>query len=217
MLTRTEYCYDISSLSLNFEDHKTSLNYPTGNFFYDSWVIKPEFKCTVWNSILNSLPVTIGEARIIKMSPGTTYMAHSDIDDRYHLNLQGENSYLIDVSSNQMHLLKKDGRWYEMDAGKIHVASNFGSIDRYQLVVRKLLISTDKSSLVNVTIEPSELKFDYRYRFDNLVSPWLNAVNKKGFMKDFSFKNNVVSFKVIKSELESLKLTDEFKLTVSNS
>ena len=216
MLIRTDYHFDISSLSLNFEDHKTSLNYPNGSFFYDPWTIKPEFQNTVWSNILNSLPFPIGEARVIKMSPGTTYMAHADIDDRYHLSLQGEHSYLIDVLSNQMHVLEKDCLWYEMDAGKIHVASNFGSIDRYQLVVRKLLIATDKSPLVDVIIEPKELKFDYRYRFDNIVSPWLNAVNKRRSMKDFSFKGNTVNFKVVKSELENLNLPDDFKITATN-
>lgn len=217
MLTRTEHYFDTSNLKLNFEDYKTSLNCPVNSFFYDPWVIKPEFKNTVWETILNSLPVPIGEARVIKMGPGTTYMAHSDIDDRYHLSLQGERSYLIDLSNNQMHLLEQDSFWYEMDAGRLHVASNFGSIDRYQLVVRKLLTATTETNLVSVSIEPNVQSFDYRYKFDNIVSPWLNSVNKKGTMRDFSFNGSTVNFKVVSEELDSLKLTNEFKLVVSYS
>jgi hypothetical protein len=211
MLNKTDYFVELKNLDLTFPDGKTSLNNPTGRFFYDPWKIKDQYKNTVWEDLLNTIPFPIGEARIIKMSPGTTYMAHADIDDRLHLSLQGELSYLIDISNNQMHLLSRDSTWYEMDAGRIHVACNFGSIDRYQLVVRKLLIeSTALEKFINVKIKPADLTPDYRYKFDNYISPWLNYANKNNAMKNFNYTDSVVTLQVTESELKKLQAPDYF-------
>ena len=214
MLERTEYKVKIPTITDNFDDMKTSINQATGNFFYDPWKIKPEYKGTVWEKLLNSLPEPYGEARIIVMQPGTTYMSHADIDNRWHLSLQGEQSYLVDLENLNMYPLTQDGYWYYMDAGKIHTASNYGSKPRVQLVVRQLLNTTKETKLVTVTIEPSMPQHDYRYKFDNIVSPWLNYVNKNKKMKDFNFENNIVRFKIVLSELESLKLTTDFRITI---
>lgn len=215
MLEKTQYFADIEKyFFVRFYD-KTILNKPTGDFFYDPWIIKDEYKGTMWEEILSTLPEQQGEARIIVMEPGTTYMAHSDIDDRWHLNLQGNESYLIDLDNLDMHCLQKDGYWYTMDAGRKHVASNFGSVDRIQLVVRQLLKPTVEKDLVEVTISPTKEKFDYRYQFDKHISPWLNKANKEGVMKDFAHNGSSVSFKVVKEALKDLILTDDFKITTS--
>ena len=215
MLEKTQYFADIEKyFFVRFYD-KTILNKPIGDFFYDPWIIKDEYKGTMWEEILSTLPEQQGEARIIVMDPGTTYMAHSDIDDRWHLNLQGNESYLIDLDNLDMHCLQKDGYWYTMDAGRKHVASNFGSVDRIQLVVRQLLKPTVEKDLVEVTIKPTKEKFDYRYQFDKHISPWLNRSNKKGVMKDFAHDGSSVSFKVVKEALKDLILTDDFKITTS--
>ena len=215
MLEKTQYFADIEKyFFVRFYD-KTILNKPTGDFFYDPWIIKDEYKGTMWEEILSTLPEQQGEARIIVMEPGTTYMAHSDIDDRWHLNLQGNESYLIDLDNLDMHCLQKDGYWYTMDAGRKHVASNFGSVDRIQLVVRQLLKPTTEKDLVEVTISPTKEKFDYRFQFDKYVSPWLNKANKEGVMKDFAHDGSSVSFKVVKEALKDLILTDDFKITTS--
>ena len=214
MLVRTEYKTKLPKIDVNFTEVKTSLNQPTGNFFYDPWEIKPEFKGTVWEKLLKSLPCDHGEARVIVMQPGTTYMAHADIDNRWHLSLQSKESYLIDLENLDMHLLEQDGYWYYMDAGKIHTASNYGSIPRVQLVVRELLTATTEENLVQITIKPSKPQYDYRYKFDNIVSPWLNVANKNNMLKDFSFQDEVVKFKTIVTELSSLKLTNEFRIIV---
>jgi len=215
MLYKTNFFTDIKKHSFNGLSDKTILNEPTGNFFYDPWNIKKEFKNTIWEEMLSTLPTPIGEARIIKMEPGTTYMAHSDIDDRWHLNLEGNDSYLIDLDNLDMYALERDGYWYTMDAGKKHVASNFGPVDRIQIVVRKLLIETEDKNLVNVIINPTAKKFDYRFQFDKHVSPWLNRTNKKGLMKDFAHDGSNVSFKVVKEALEDLNLTDDFEIITS--
>lgn len=215
MLTKTEHRFDAPiNLDSSFSLLKTTVNQPTGNFFYDPWVIKPEFENTMLDRVLAALPRPIGEARLINLEPGTTYMAHADIDDRWHYTIQSQEGYLIDLSNKQMFLLETDGYWYEMDAGRIHVAANFGSINRLQLVVRKLLINTPITSLVKVTISPNKDLYDFRYRFDNVISPWLNSINKKGLMKDFMIKENSVSFKVVESELNTLNKNSDFKIVI---
>lgn len=215
MLTKTEHRFDAPiNLDSSFSLLKTTVNQPTGNFFYDPWVIKPEFENTMLDRVLAALPRPIGEARLINLEPGTTYMAHADIDDRWHYTIQSQEGYLIDLSNKQMFLLETDGYWYEMDAGRIHVAANFGSINRLQLVVRKLLINTPITSLVKVTISPNKDLYDFRYRFDNVISPWLNSINKQGLMKDFMIKENSVSFKVVESELNTLNKNSDFKIVI---
>lgn len=215
MLTKTEHRFDAPiNLDSSFSLLKTTVNQPTGNFFYDPWVIKPEFENTILDRVLAALPRPVGEARLINLEPGTTYMAHADIDDRWHYTIQSQEGYLIDLSNKQMFLLETDGYWYEMDAGRIHVAANFGSINRLQLVVRKLLINTPITSLVKVTISPNKELYDFRYRFDNVISPWLNFINKKGLMKDFMIKENSVSFKVVESELNTLNKNSDFKIVI---
>lgn len=216
MLERTDYKVKIPKIDVDFDNFKTSINQPTGNFFYDPWEIKLEFKDSVWEKLLTSLPAPCGEARVIIMPPGTTYMAHADIDNRWHLNLQGEQSYLIDLENLDMHLLKQDGYWYYMDASRIHVASNYGSISRIQLVVRELLTPTPLLDLSQVTIKPAMLQHDYRYKFDNCISPWLNRANKNKIIKDFEFNGEVVKFKTPVTELASLKLPKEFRIEVES-
>lgn len=216
MLIRTEYNITIPKINHNFDAVKTSINQPTGNFFYDPWEIKLEFKGTIWEKLLKSLPGPHGEARVIVMQPGTTYMSHADIDNRWHLNLQGEQSYLIDLDNLVMHNLNQDGYWYYMDAGRIHSASNYGSIARIQLVVRQLLTASTKSNLVQVAIQPAAQHYDYRYKFDNIVSPWLNKANLNNCIKDFEFENETVRFKTLVEELSDLKLTKDFKIAVDS-
>jgi len=178
---------------INFQG-KTALNEPTGNFFYEPWILKEQFKKTVWEDILSTLDFDHGEARIIILNPGESYMAHSDIDDRFHLNLQGNHSFLIDISNQTMYPTITDNRWYEMDAGKIHAATDYGEIFRAQLVVRKLLSRGNFDKTIHVSIESAQSFFDYRYRFDNEISPWLNKMNKLNKINNFRFSNDLVEF-----------------------
>jgi hypothetical protein len=197
MLTKTEYTVDPNWIQealtqLPGPDFKTSINQPIGDFFYDPWVIKDEFKNTVWEKLINSINEPVGEARIIVLKPQMSYHIHSDIDDRFHLNLQGESCYLIDFSSSKLHKLETDSKWHYMDAGRLHTASNYGRIDRVQLVVRKIL---SRATLHN----PKHIKLasnipttdDSRFIFDNTVSPWLNRASKRKIINNF--KNNGLS------------------------
>lgn len=213
MITKTDYTVDLTKYSFTNFDDKVVFNEPTGDFFYNPWKIKKEYEGSMWDEILSTIQQPIGEARLIKMSPGTTYMSHSDIDDRWHLNIQGEESYLIDLSNKKMHLLEKDNTWYKMNAGVKHVASNFGSIDRIQLVVRSLLRKTIVTDLIEVTIKPSKDIVDYRYQFDKHISPWLHTVSKLGLMKDFMHDDKTVKFKTTVRQLQSLPKLDLFEIT----
>lgn len=201
------------------EGNRTALNRTNGNFFYDPWVIKDEFKGTVWEEILDTLPYAIGEARVITLQPGTTYQAHADIDDRWHLNLQSEESYLINLTDTEMFKLRVDNQWCHMDAGKIHSATNFGSMPRIQLVVREPLTPSKFTRLTAVKISPAGEQFSFRYKFDNLVSPWLNLQNKLRTLSDFDYNETCVTFKLATHKLADLKelLTSEYKLTIDAS
>jgi hypothetical protein len=149
------------------------------------------------------------------LEPGETYMSHADIDDRWHLNIEGTQSYLIDLSNKRMFELTADGIWYSMDAGRLHVASNFGQIPRIQLVVRKLLIHGRSANTTKVKIEPAYDQHDYRYTFDNIISPWLNRLNKYGAMNSFNFQDLAVEFNIANSVLSMLDeiSKENFKIT----
>lgn len=174
-------------------EFRTTLNIPTGDFFYDKWVLQEQYKETIWETILSTLPIEIGEARIIILQPGTCYHSHSDIDNRYHLNISGDYSYLIDLDSNSMHVTTMDGIWYEMNTNLHHVAANFGSHDRIQLVIRKLLHRSTLKKPIKISIIPNIISDQLRFIFDDTISPWLNIANKKGIIQNFStdFKEKV--------------------------
>lgn len=220
MLVKTHYTVDPKLLQeacdqLPEQGMKMAINTPTGNFFYDPWVLKDEFKGTVWETLYNSLPVSKGEARIIILDPARNYQIHADIDDRYHINISGEECYLIDLVREQMYRLEQDGYWYDMDAGMLHTATNFGRRVRLQLVVRHLLKNNKLINPVEVSLATTITNADdARFVFDNTISPWLNEANKLGFINNFTHSPTVIKFNIEQSKLDSLKniLPEEFKL-----
>jgi hypothetical protein len=220
MLTPTNYTVNPNLLqeachSLPEDMMRTTINQPTGNFFYDPWVIKDEYKDTVWETLYNSLPVTKGEARIIILDPNQCYQMHADIDDRYHLNILGEECYLIDLVKKNMYPLYQDGIWYDMNAGLLHTATNFGRRARVQLVVRKLLKNNQLLDPIKIAMSTTISNTDdARFIFDSHVSPWLNDANKLGFINNFSHSSISVNFNIEKDKLPLLKnlLPNEFKI-----
>ena len=189
-------------------DDRTTINRPISSYFYDEWELKEEFKGTIWEKIYNSLPTQKGEARIITLDRATNYYSHADIDDRWHLNIRGEFSYLIDLDNEVMHLVEPDGVWYDMDAGRLHVAANFGSIPRTQLVVRKLLTHTVLKDpiKIKIMIDMKDIDTDARYKFDHQLSPWLNRANKKGLIDNFDFNGtNEVEFDTEREMYDKVK------------
>ena len=193
-------------------ESKLTINQPTGNFFYDPWEVKEEFKGTVWETLLNTLPLDIGEARIIALAHGTTYMSHTDIDDRYHLSITGQYSFLINVDDEKMYPTVADGQWYEMNTGLRHVAANFGSYDRAQLVIRKLLNNANLKNYTNITIKP--VCENPRFEFDDLISPWLNKINKQHLINSFNILQDGVSFNLDIDAIHELDNIDINKFKV---
>jgi hypothetical protein len=173
---------------------KVAINEPTGDFFYDPWRIKSEYIGTPFEQALGLLPADIGEARIITLESGRCYFSHSDIDDRYHLNLSGDCAALMNLETKESYFLKPDGIWYDMDAGLLHSAANFGQLDRKQLVVRKLLNKNILTNPISGYIKARGK--NARFVFDNTISPWLNRANKNGVISDFETNLSKVYFKI---------------------
>ena len=217
MLHTLPYTVDLTLLneaqgSIPSVESKLTINQPTGNFFYDPWEVKEEFKGTVWETLLNTLPLDIGEARIIALAHGTTYMSHTDIDDRYHLSITGQYSFLINVDDEKMYPTIADGQWYEMNTGLRHVAANFGSYDRAQLVIRKLLNNANLKNYSNITIKP--VCENPRFEFDDLISPWLNKINKQHLINSFNILQDGVSFNLDIDAIHELDNIDINKFKV---
>jgi len=217
MLTSTNYTVNIDLIQSARDQTPESwrgritINRPTGNFFYDPWVIKEEFQNTIWEILYNSLPANKGEARIIILDPAECYVVHADLDDRFHLNVSGEYCYMIDIDNQKMYPVSADGVWYDMDTSLRHTAANFGRLYRIQLVIRKLLPRVKLNSPISIRIVPTIKSVDHaRYIFDDTISPWLNLASKNNLIDEFTFDNAVVSFK-----LESIALGDLQKIIPS--
>lgn len=219
MLRKTDYTVDLDLIESVCNDvfslGKHTLTKPTGDFFYDAWKIKDEYRDTAWENIMCQLDVPWGEARLIVMESPSCYTQHADIDDRYHLNISGDVDFLVDTESKTMFPLKRDGVWYEMDAGILHSAVTMGEHVRAQLVVRKLLIKNYIKDPIRVIIN---IKGENpRYKFDNSLSQWLNRANKKGIINKFAHSNTNVEFDIdinYKNELVDVipnEFTYEFK------
>lgn len=209
MISPTSYSVDVDLITLAARDINTdifeiSLNEPTNNFFYDPWKVKREFVGTVWEQILDSLNETHGEARLKILKPGSCYYSHADIDDRYHLNISGNKSYLVNLDNDCLYPLKNNGMWYEMDAGIRHSAVNFGNQLRIQLVVRKLLPINNLNDYKSIKISLSEDRYDYRYIFDDIYSPWFNKLVKQNLLNNFCVKDKEVYFDIDITQLEEL-------------
>jgi hypothetical protein len=210
MLSQLQYTVSRELLKIastyNAGEFRQSINKPSGDFFYDPWTIKEEFIGSPWEKILQTLPYDIGEARIITLNPGTCYTVHADIDDRYHLAIAGDYSYLVDLNNNNIHKTDQDGIWYDMDAGQLHSAVNFGRLPRIQLVVRKLLTKTNLKNPVDVKVTTNISNLDKaRFEFDQQISCWLNRANKKKIISEFSYVGAVVSFKLESEYIEEFK------------
>lgn len=188
---------------------KTQLNKPNGDFFYDAWQLKDEFKRPAIVDLFDQLG-SVGEARIIVLEPGESYCAHADIDDRYHLTLQGEHSYLYDLKNLKMYPTEVDNTVYVMDAGRIHSAANLGYKSRIQLVIRKLLNKAELKDPCVVKVTVNNPPYNLRYLFDNSFSIVLNRLNKQGCMNKFKkISETEISFAIERTHLFQIhKLID---------
>ena len=202
-------------LALPNIDSRLAINQPTGKFFSDPWEIKSEFKGTVWEKILDKISEDKGEARLIKLLPGECYPSHADIDDRWHLSLTGNNSFLIDLENNIMHQTNVEGRWFLMNAGIRHTAANFGSEDRVQMVVRKLLPTPQIKNPKTVSIKLKQVIGERRFVFDDIISPWLNKAYKLGIVDNFKGEDLEAKFTVEESYITELRQVIDYYFTLT--
>ena len=98
---------EIYNLVKNLPTGKNVLTKPRGDFFYDPHILNEEYKGTEIEKLLDLIPMH-GEARVIVMEPGQSYSAHADIDDRWHLTLDADESYLVDLQNEKMWKLIAD-------------------------------------------------------------------------------------------------------------
>ena len=215
MIQQTSYIVDkkiIDEIASVESTGKLSINEPLGNFFYDPWEIKSEYQGTAIEKALEVLPKPLGEARLITLESGTCYFAHSDIDDRYHLNISGDCAALINLETKQSYFLEPDGVWYDMDAGPIHSAASYGQYNRKQIVVRKLLNKNILNSSKLVCVKLGGI--NSRFVFDNTLSPWLNRANKTGIISNFKADKNQIEFYIENRYLEDFKKIIPFEFTL---
>jgi hypothetical protein len=150
-----------------------------GRLFNGPYRTKPEFVGTPLGDVLEALG-NIGEARLLKLKPEESYMAHSDPDDRLHMSIiTNEYCRIIDLDANQMYHLPVDGSVWLMDTGPIHVASNFGAHERIHLNIRVLLPDV-KEGWVRFTVEGGD--YDWRHIIQISITRWMNRALKEGKM-----------------------------------
>jgi len=150
-----------------------------GRLFNGPYRTKPEFVGTPLGDVLEALG-NVGEARLLKLKPEESYMAHSDPDDRLHMSIiTNEYCRIIDLEANQMYHLPVDGSVWLMDTGPIHVASNFGAHERIHLNIRVLLPDVT-DGWVRFTVEGGD--YDWRHIIQISITRWMNRALKEGKM-----------------------------------
>jgi len=150
-----------------------------GCLFNGPYRTKLEFVGTPLGNVLEALG-NVGEARLLKLKPEASYMAHSDPDDRLHMSIvTNEYTRIIDLEANQMYHLPVDGTVWLMDTGPIHVASNFGAHERIHLNIRVLLPDI-KEGWVRFTVEGGD--YDWKHIIQISITRWMNRALKEGKM-----------------------------------
>jgi hypothetical protein len=217
MIQNTKYTVSLDDIAGVMGDvydiGKFDISEQTGSFFYDPWQLKPEFLGTAWETIWNSLPEPKGQGRIIILESPSCYTSHADIDNRWHLNLCGDEAYLIDLEKEEMFKTVLDGKWYDMDAGVPHTAMNIGAEIRAQLVVRKLLPKNIINDPQHVRI--AGVKGNIRYEFDKHLSPWLNrAANNTKIISNVKVVEQGIEFDIEKGLVPLIPVPQQMELVI---
>ncbi|HBY66921.1 MAG TPA: hypothetical protein DEG69_03610 [Flavobacteriaceae bacterium] len=211
---------EIYDLVKNLPTGKNVLTKPRGDFFYDPHILDEQYKGTEIEKVLDLIPMH-GEARVIVMEPGQSYSAHADVDDRWHLTLDADESYLVDRKNQKMYKLVADGTLYLMDSGRLHTASNYGYKPRYQLVIRKRLKGRILDNPVYFNLTLIDPPYNARYLFDKSFSILLNRLEKEEKITNFKkISDKEIEF-VIESEqitrIKELQRSCGFKFEIRNA
>ena len=211
---------EIYDLVKNLPTGKNVLTKPRGDFFYDPHILDEQYKGTEIEKVLDLIPMH-GEARVIVMEPGQSYSAHADVDDRWHLTLDADESYLVDLKNQKMYKLVADGTLYLMDSGRLHTASNYGYKPRYQLVIRKRLKGRILDNPVYFNLTLIDPPYNARYLFDKSFSILLNRLEKEEKITNFKkISDKEIEF-VIENEqitrIKELQRSCGFKFEIRNA
>ena len=211
---------EIYDLVKNLPTGKNVLTKPRGDFFYDPHILDEQYKGTEIEKVLDLIPMH-GEARVIVMEPGQSYSAHADVDDRWHLTLDADESYLVDLKNQKMYKLVADGTLYLMDSGRLHTASNYGYKPRYQLVIRKRLKGRILDNPVYFNLTLIDPPYNARYLFYKSFSILLNRLEKEEKITNFKkISDKEIEF-VIESEqitrIKELQRSCGFKFEIRNA
>ena len=155
--SRTEITVDIQNVLEEYNKHKdewpwannkVALNNHTGQEYdvtdtryklvYTEYkYINRIFKNTLWEQMIDQLPIKKGRARLQIMKPTSVLDLHRDFEQRYHLAIITDPACLfLDAEENKTYHIPADGFWYKVDTTKLHSALNASNnCDRLHLVV----------------------------------------------------------------------------------
>ncbi len=159
------------------------------DFFYADRTLNCNLHNTEFERLWNTLDRP-GEAQIQIIDSTRCYRSHCDIDNRWHFNLTGDDSFLVDIENQHLWPTRVDGRLYYLNTTFPHSAVNFGMRPRIQLVIRQCLRKNSLTDPVKCWLHhPSEdttHKNASRYLWDKCVQSWLNIhINTLGVVTDF--------------------------------
>jgi hypothetical protein len=195
--------------SLSFKK-RLSLNSTDSDTFAGDYQTLPEFEKTPLGKVLDSLG-KIGEARLLKLEPEETYMAHSDPDDRIHLSIiTNPFSYIIDLNDRQMYHLPADGSLWLMDTGKTHVAANFGSRTRIHLNIRIPLPKVSNGAYLYKILGGD---YDFKHIIQIGISSYLNRAIKEGSITGFRWVSDREAEVNFRNESAKIQLESVIKKT----
>jgi hypothetical protein len=99
-------------------------------------VINEPFRNTIFEEILQSLPVPFGRTRLMCVPPQSCYPVHADETIRYHLAVSSHPyAFIVYPFIEKVYNIPEDGYLYRMDPRVPHTAVNCGPIRRFHLVI----------------------------------------------------------------------------------
>lgn len=188
-LLDTEKLQKVLTSPRGFNSFPLQMHTTNNNFFYGERQLLDRYKGTEFERLWNSLE-SPGEAQIQVLDRGRCYIGHCDVDDRYHITLFGNNSYLIDIEKNNLFPTEIDNTVWFLETSTKHTAANFGTVPRVQLVIRKLLNKNKLKNPIPVFLhlqsEDTHFKNAARYKFDTMVQSFINiGINKNKTVDQF--------------------------------
>jgi len=175
-----EIQYQVSRLVWDMSVKRITLNESDGGLFSGNYKTLPQFQNTPLGLLLEELG-EIGEARLLLLESGDSYTAHTDPDDRIHLAITtNPYAYIIDLDDEKMYNLPTDGKVWQMDTSRKHLAGNYGGTPRIHLNVRAKLPNYVGGGYL-IKIEGGDIDWKQQLYIDTMS--YLNKANKAGLIR----------------------------------